>query len=125
MPSIHRYKHDWLVSLGIIFVIISIYGSMLYFRVTRLREEALIFELRSLRQAVIIHIYMNAEKPDDLETLIKARFKTADDVERSYIPQSILKRNGSDKLIDPFGNNYIYNYKTGWINTTTNDYKMW
>jgi hypothetical protein len=121
MIAFKRYKSDWYVTIGIVLVLFAIYGTMIWqFRV-RFKEEALINELKSLRVAVVTFNYIHQRNPTDMEELVESFFKTKEGDERPLV-SPYLKRKG---LTDPFGNVYKYDPESGWVETTTEDYKGW
>ena len=116
-----RYKHDWLIAFGIIFVLLSIYGTMIYENIARIREETLIYELRSLRMAVATYSYINGKKPKNMDELAGAFYYAKNGTKKLLVPSHILKKG----LKDPFGNAYMYDEKSGWVTTSTEKYKDW
>ncbi|MBI2091568.1 MAG: hypothetical protein HYT75_01045 [Deltaproteobacteria bacterium] len=121
MNKIRRYKNDWIVIAGILLVLSSIYGTMIYEQRMRLHEEALISELRSLRIAVAAFHIINGRNPRDFNELSAAVMKTADNKERRFLPSNIIKRD----FMDVFGNPYVYDPSIGWVRCTTSDYSDW
>lgn len=121
MFKMRRYNNDWMVVVGIILVLLSIYGTTIFLWKTRLREEALINELRSMRIAVATFNILNTRNPKDISELAHAIFKTKFGDERTLVPKPILKRG----LKDPFGNIYIYDAESGWIKSSTTNYELW
>ncbi len=121
MIAFRRYKSDWYVTFGIIFVIIMIYGTMIWQFHSRLREEALMSELKSLRLAVATFNYIHQRNPKDMQELEESVFKTKSGSERPLV-SPYLKQKG---LIDPFGNVYRYDPENGWVETTTEKYSGW
>jgi hypothetical protein len=122
MFNIRRQKHDWLVTAGIVVVLVSLYGTMIFEQRTRIREEALMYELLSLRYAVTIFNFTNGRNPENLQELLEKGFVDFKGNPKKYIPQNIAARKG---LVDPFGNPYSYDKEGGWIRTSTEEYNWW
>lgn len=122
MQSIRRYGSDWLVTIGILGVIVCLYGSLLFFNRERLREFEIMNELRAIRLSVATFNYVNGRNPADLNELIGSDFTTKSGIKREYIPKSMLV-DGS--LLDPFGNPYIYDVENGWVKSTTAKFENW
>ncbi|MFH1654323.1 MAG: hypothetical protein ABIE74_09775 [Pseudomonadota bacterium] len=119
--SIRRYKYDWLVSLGIIFILAVVYGSLIIGNLNRFKELSLIYELRTLRFAVATFYLYNARAPNDFTELETAKHKMIGGSEY-YLPERMRKQ-GAVK--DPFGHPYVYSPINGWINSTTKEYVEW
>lgn len=120
MYNVRRYQRDWMVVLGIIFIVVMLYGTMLWGQRERLSEQTAMAELRAIRLAVTAFYYVNGRNPSDLEELVESSFKT-DDVERSYIPKRLIEK----KLVDPMGNSYEYDPETGWVKSISKEYQGW
>jgi len=120
--SIRRYKYDWLVALGILLVVVGIYGSVIYGQTSRLNEEALIYELRALRYAATTFYFMNDRYPNNIKELTVSVMNLSRGRTRFYLPKKFRDK---DVILDPFGNPYIYDADTGWTTSSTKSYVDW
>lgn len=75
------------------------------------RGEMLKNELSMFRSAVILYKIADKKNPENLEEL-------GGGVDR-------LPRGPDGKIVDPFGNEYAYNPKNGWVNSTTRGFEKW
>lgn len=119
--NIHRYRNDWLVGVLIIFVMGIIYGSVLLYQRSVVKEGALIYELRTIRMAVMTFKEVNKRYPTSLDELSDATFYTPSGAKRPYIPDYIIQRG----IKDPFDNRYLYDPARGWVKSSTHGYERW
>lgn len=91
-------------------------------------EVLLQVELKSIRQSLLLYEAMNGKYPEDLRELEKARFRAksaADEVIFGEEFLSTVGRDDSGYLIDPFGNRFHYEPKSGRIGSATEGYENW
>jgi hypothetical protein len=84
------------------------------------KEQAMIFQLKQLREAV--QIYTKAQKimPPEL----KAALVVTVDGKAVPIQWSFQKTAAGDP-VDPFGTPYQFERKTGWVKSGTQGYESW
>ena len=92
------------------------------------QEAALSIELANIRRAVYFYLITKGKLPDSLRLMVKEKFvlpkqDTPIMLEWPYIQNMSADEEGY--ILDPFGNRFIYDPKTGKIKSGTNGYEMW
>lgn len=116
-----NYKKLGFVAIYFCAVYLIVYGGFVYYQIERLKEIELIYELRTLRNAVIIFKFMNGRNPESFKELAVSNFELKKGDKRRYIPHNI----SDNGFIDPFGGRYDYNEKSGWVKTSSADHAEW
>lgn len=115
----HNSKADTLfelmVSSCIILVLVGTFGISAHKVLGAAREVALKNELANLRLSLELYRIFNHKNPEKLEELCSIRdyFVLVDRFDKEK------------RLLDPFGNRYSYNPKTGKIYSITQRYRNW
>ncbi len=121
-----------------IFLIIAINQFMQNTVVTK--ESLLRGELVNIRMSIKLYKLLNSEYPESLQTLTDSGFiqpyytinginikdkelKPAIAIKDKYLSNTAVDDAGVP--LDPFGNNYSYDKKTGEINSLTKGYESW
>jgi len=91
------------------------------------REKALQVELKGIRLSLVLYKAMNGQYPKDLRTFIETKYKPqgSDEVLFGENFLSTVGRGPKGHPIDPFGNRFKYNSKTGVLNSKTKGYENW
>ncbi len=116
---IHNSKAYSILELAasfiIIFILIGGFGIFASKVLTNAREVALRNELYNLRLSLELYRVHNRADPEELASLysVKEYFVLINRFDRER------------RLLDPFGNKYYYNSKTGIIKSSTTRYKGW
>lgn len=115
---------EWLL-LAVIFVFaLTLVGSVYKYQVKLDRQRNLHSQLEILRTATLLYKSINKTNPTDLKQLADGTFRLeGDDLERRYIEHPPKTING--KILDPFGNPYLYDSRNGWIKSSTRGYEFW
>jgi len=79
-------------------------------------------ELRMLRSSLMLYLIINHERAESLTELKSGRFEV-DGIVHSYVDS--LPASGGGEAIDPFGNPYRYDRKSGWVRSTTEGFEHW
>ncbi len=110
-----------LVSLVVLLSVALAMG--LYAQRAKMRKNAVLLEeLALLRNGVMLHRLVNKALPPSLSELAGGTY----DVEgtpHSYLQRVPPRRDGA--FIDPFGNFYRYDVRSGWIHSTTPGCERW
>ncbi len=111
-------KHWYIIIISVVIVatVAAIINRHLAQRAER--EQALIFELKQLRIAVQLYLRMQKKWPADLATALDTKHAV-------HSPNWSMQRDASGKPVDPFGNPYVYDPKSGWLHSTTKGYGSW
>lgn len=103
-----------------IFTAISVYSSESKF----FKDRILMYELESMRSAVITYKLLNKSNPSDLQQLVHMKYSfSLNEKDRQYLGNVHTDKEGFP--IDPFGNRYVYDRTSGWVTSTTEGYKDW
>ena len=98
-------------------------GMSLYAGRSKIRKSNLLIqELSMLRSGITLYKMVNGENPPALEELSRSTYKV-DSTNRAYVDN--LSATSGGVIVDPFGNAYAYDAKSGWIHTTTKNYDRW
>jgi len=86
------------------------------------KSQLLIQELSMLRSSVSLYNMINRHLPANLEGLVDSTYQV-NSLSRPYV--EFVHRSGDGKIIDPFGNPYSYDSRSGWVCSTTSNYSRW
>lgn len=90
------------------------------------REVALRSELGNIRTAIVLYITLIRRSPESLRDLVRedCTLPTGSGlIKYKYIERMAVDKDGN--LIDPFGNPFSYERKTGWVKSSTKGYESW
>lgn len=87
------------------------------------KGKVLISELTAMRAGVTLYKKLNKINPPSLDVLANERYEAGDGRRHSYLDK--VHRNEESNIIDPFGQSYRYNAKSGWVQSTTKGYERW
>jgi len=92
------------------------------------REAALNIELANIRRAVNLYIITKGKLPESLKQLVKEQIVIPKHdvlvrMEWPYIQNMSLDNEGYP--LDPFGNRFVYDAKSGKVKSGTKGYEMW
>lgn len=119
-----RAKYEWLVILLIIAVAGTIGAGVYNKRTAVKRADLLQNQLSQLRTAVTIYKTLNKTNPPNMAVLANETFHfEGSDKAQPYITNMEIDANGH--IIDPFGNTYHYDVRSGWIASSTEGYQNW
>ena len=122
--SEHKKRPIWekIVVFSVLSLIMSV-GFVFFKEDTKVQnEQALIYQLKTLRAAVQVHLKMYNEKPRNLSSLIQ---KLKDGSNTVKLDWKSFKMTNKGQLFDPFNNPYEYDRETGWIRSSTRGYHEW
>jgi len=119
-----RAKFEWViiavVLVAAIVVAFGIYGK----RDNLNKSKLLISELENVRSAVQMYKTMNKANPPSLTSLTKLNYSfEPGQAGRPYLNSNAVNSKGD--MVDPFGNPYKYDNKTGWVVSTTKGFEKW
>lgn len=115
----------------IVVVLISIFMGVLIPKYQRTaqeaREVALQISIGNIRKAVQVYVLTKQKIPGDLRDLIREKYvfpiKEGTIFTDQYLKTAALDETGYP--VDPFGNRYGYDPKTGRLYSTTKGYEKW
>ncbi len=118
-----RRSYFEIIAIVVLVSLTVVLGAGLYAgRATSLKSELLIHELSMMRSSLLVYKIINRRNAASLKQLATSTYYVADD-KRPYIDKLPPVRKG--KIIDPFGNPYFYDPKTGWASSTTPGFVQW
>jgi len=88
------------------------------------RGRILISELAQLRAAITTYVALNKTNPSNIESLAEMSYSfSLSEKPRSYLDN--ISANQEGKLIDPFGNPYLYDAKLGRVSSSSSGFEGW
>ncbi len=114
-------KNNWYgVILAAVVVALGIAGFNINTAQKAEKEQAMIFQLKQLREAVQIYAKTQKIMPPEL----KAALVVA--VDGKAVPiQWSFQKDAAGNPVDPFGAAYQLDKKTGWVKSGTQGYESW
>lgn len=113
----------------VIILLVIIAAVVVAFGISRAQSKAeksklMISELEQMRAAITTYVTLNKTTPPDLVDLTKMTYSFAPgDQAKNYLSNIKVGKDG--ELVDPFGNPYKYDSKTGWVSSSTKGYDKW
>ncbi len=122
--SEHKKRPLWekIVVLSVFSLIMSI-GFVFFKEDTKSKnEQELLYQLKTLRAGMQIHLKIYNEKPRNLSMLLQ---KLRDGSSAVKLDWKGFKVTSKGQLLDPFNNPYEYDRETGWVRSSTRGYHEW
>ncbi len=95
----------------------------IFARRTRVEHSrTMIGELSAMRTGILLYKLLNRANPSSLDALMSERYAAAGG-EMPYLDN--VYRDAGGKIVDPFGNRYIYDAQAGWVRSTTKGHERW
>lgn len=121
-PKRNLVEH--IVVLGVIIIVALLIGANIYYQREGTKQKALSYQLQLIRSSVNLFKVVEKRNPNNLAELARAIYTFPGDAEtRKFLTNVPFDKAGT--LVDPFGNNYIYDPSNGWIRSGTPGYEMW
>lgn len=84
------------------------------------KEQAMIFQLKQLREAVKLYEVTHKTKPADLKAAMVVT------IDGKVVPiQWPIQKDGTGNPVDPFGTPYQFDKKSGWVTSRSAGYESW
>lgn len=113
-------QHWYGILLAVIVVALGIAGFRIQAAQKIEKEQAMIFELKQLREAVQLYEVVNKTRPSELKAAMIVT------VNGKAVPiQWSVKKDGTGNPVDPFGAPYQFDQKSGWVTSRTAGYESW
>lgn len=111
------------IVVSLVVVLALVMSATLYAGRAKVQKGGMLMvELETFRNAIQAYRLANGENPPSLVDLAKA--KIGDEGEaRPYLDPPPALEGG--RAIDPYGNPYAYDSKSGWISSSTPGYERW
>lgn len=124
LKKLRRNQLEHLVVIVVILVVGLLVGANIYYQRLEARQRALFYQLQIIRNAINVHKIIEKRNPVSLTELAHGIYKfPGDKLTKKYMTNVPFDKEGG--LVDPFGNRYIYDHKTGWVRSATPGYEMW
>lgn len=124
MEGRKRPSWEWLVLIVVLVVSIGLVGATYNSQQKLEQQKSLHYQLQALRTGELLYKSINKTNPMSLEQLVKGSFRLADETQDRHYVEAQMKLAGG-KLVDPFGNPYLFDKSSGWIRSTTPGYEAW
>jgi type II secretory pathway pseudopilin PulG len=118
---------ELIITWSVVFIIIGLLAGYAAKTLRDTKEQALKNELKNIRLAVALYYILNKEYPEDIVSLLDERYNIIPG-KGPALSGMFLRGSGYKKhrtIKDPFGNIYLYNSKTGMVQSQTKPYKDW
>ena len=125
IKDVNRGTIEKLVLL-IIFIGAFIFVGMTFMKSNRVnKERALYYQLQMMRQGVNTFQLVEKRLPKNLIELAAATYKVSGNKRAMRFIGSNLLIDKKGQILDPFGNPYKYDSKSGWTSSATPQYAKW
>lgn len=109
--------------VGMIYVAVLYYGKVS----DQARMMVLESDMRNIRLGISLYLYKNRTVPEDIRDLEKKECieytAGGELIKREYV--KLITKDEEGYPLDPFGNRYGYDPKTGMVHPTTPGYENW
>lgn len=108
----------------LIIVVSSLVGSNVYYQMKSGKQRTLFYQLQILRSSINLYKLINNKNPDSLEEIATGYYKfPGEEITKRYIENAPINKDGN--VVDPFGKEYYYDGKTGWLRSSSTGYEFW
>lgn len=124
LESPNRRWFEQTVILVLVVVVGFLVASNIYYQNKAGKQKMLFYQLQILRNSINLYKFINNKNPENLEILAAEYYKwPGEDITRKFIENAPIDKNGI--VIDPFGKQYYYDGKTGWLRSASEGYEFW
>ena len=119
-----RARFEWVI-IAVVLVAAIVVAFGIYTKRDNLsKSKMLISDLENIRSAVQMYKTMNKANPPSLTALTKLNYSfEPGQAGKPYLESKALNEKGN--IVDPFGNPYKYDSKTGWVVSETKGFEKW
>lgn len=113
----------------VIILLVIVAAVVIAFGISRAQSKAekgklLITEIEQIRAAITTYVTLNKTNPSDLASLTKMAYNfSPGEAPRTYLAN--VKLDDKGKIVDPFGNPYEYDSKSGRVASATKGFEKW
>ncbi len=115
------------IALAAIFIFVGVLFIFIQRAAFKAKETTLRTELQNIRQSLVLYRAIKGRPPEDLRTLLNARFKPRG-TDEVFFDREFLDMIGRDKdgyPVDSFGSRFYYDTGRGVVYSGTAGYKDW
>lgn len=113
-----KRKSWYSIIVGAVIISFGVTGYSIHKAQTTQKEQAMMFELKQLRDSVQIYMKTRNKKPENLSAVINEKYSF-------HTPEITVHLDSNGKAVDPFGKPYEFDEKTGWVRSGTEGYQTW
>lgn len=115
---------EYVVITMVVLLVALLVGANIYYQQEEEKQKSLYYELQMIRGGINLFKIVEQRNPTNLVELGRGVYKFPGDMEtKKYLTN--VPFNGSGEMVDPFGNEFFYDFKTGWVRSATSGYEMW
>lgn len=119
-----RARFEWVIIAVVLVASIAVVFGIYTKRDSVAKGKVMLAELANIRSAITTYKTLNKANPPSLEALAKLNYSfEPGQIGRPYLEKVNLDEKG--QILDPFGNPYKYDNKTGWVVSSSRGYKRW
>lgn len=112
-----------IIVIFVVVILTIVVSTVLYAGRSKVEKgNLLLSELGMLRSSLTTYKLMNKKNAASLSQLMSEKYNINGE-NKLYVEK--LTKGKNDKLVDPFGNPYLYDQKTGWVSSATSGYERW
>lgn len=115
------------IALAVIFVFVGVLFIFIQRAALKAKETTLRAEVQNIRQSLVLYRAIKGSLPQDLKTLLNARFspRGTDEIFFSREFLDMIGRDNDGYPVDPFGKRFCYDAGKGVVYPGTAVYKDW
>ena len=117
-----RTVYEYIVISAIVIISVSLAVALYAGRAKVRKGNLLVQELSMLRNGIQIYQLTNRKNPSSLAELVDGTYQSESETRRYVGP---LPTDSEGRLIDPFGNPYVYDPKSAWVSSKTQGFERW
>jgi len=122
MKRITRSPYEMVV-VAVVVVLAVVLGASLYASRAKYQKGSLLVqELGAMRSAIATFKIANKKHPAELKELVTSEYELGG-VKRPFLERLPMSSDG--RLVDPFGNPYVYDPSAGWVSSSTPGHERW
>lgn len=125
IPAVHsgRSKYETLIVTIAVLLVLAVSFGLYSGRSGASKGKELIVELGALRTGIVLYTMVNKARPPSLEALFSETYDSGSGERLQFV--SGVYRDDGGRIIDPFGQQYVYDSEIGWVRSTAPGYETW
>lgn len=123
MITVFKKKEKWVLAVAAVVTFILMLSSLSFERQMS-NQKLMFYQLQAIRTSVNLYKAITRNNPSSLAELATSEYQfPGEEQKRPYLVDPTI--NGNGVVVDPFGNPYIYDTRTGWVRSSTKGYELW
>lgn len=119
-----RKKIERAVFVAVALLTLAIVSVSIYFEQQISNQKTMYYQLQAIRTSVNLYKAINKKNPKELWQLEVEDYRFPGEEERRKFLQG-FDTDDERRVLDPFGNPYVYDAMTGWVRSSTKGYEYW